>query len=209
MSTAFAPASAPAPRVDRRGWIGVAIGIVLILSAVLLLRHPYSTPSSVGAVPPGGSGAVARTASGDVPLRLTIGAIDVDARVEPVAVTDGQLGVPENGQVLGWWRDGAAPAASRGTVVLAGHVDTKADGPGALYRLETLEPGQVLSVATASGADSYRVVARQAYRKGRLPADIFSADGPARLAVITCGGAFDSATRTYAYNVVVYGVPLS
>jgi hypothetical protein len=129
--------------------------------------------------------------------------------VTPVSVTNGQLGVPEDGRVLGWWRDGAAPAARGGTVVLAGHVDTKADGPGALYRLETLDPGQTMSIATGSGPATYRVVARQAYRKGRLPADIFSADGPARLAVITCGGAFDHSTRTYAYNVVVYALPLS
>src|SRR3954470_8804731 len=117
---------APAPRLDRRGSIGIAIGLVLILSAVALLLDPYSTPSSVGAVPPGGSGTIGRTAPDDVPSRLTISGIDVDAAVEPVTVTDGQLGVPENGRVLGWWRDGAAPAAHRGTVVLAGHVDTKA-----------------------------------------------------------------------------------
>lgn len=207
MTSAFAPA--PTRPTNRGGWIGVAIGVVLLLSALVLLRHPYSTPSSVGSVPPGGSGGVGQTPSEDVPLRLTIGAIGVDAPVQPVAVTDGQLGVPENGRVLGWWRDGASPAAEQGTVVLAGHVDTAAEGPGALYRLETLGPGQELSVATASGSESYRVVARQAYRKGRLPVDIFSADGPPRLAVITCGGAFDHSTRTYAYNVVVYAVPLA
>jgi hypothetical protein len=188
-------------------WIGVAIGLVLVLAAVLLQVRGFTTPSSVGAVPAGGSGGFGRTSAGDVPDRLLIGAIAVDAPVRPVAISAGQLGVPADGRVLGWWRDGAAPAAGAGTVVLAGHVDTKADGPGALYRLETLVPGQGISVSSASGPAGYRVVARHAYRKGRLPADLFSADGPARLALVTCGGAFDRTTRTYAYNVVVYAVP--
>lgn len=198
----------PAPRTGTgTAWIGVAIGLVLVLSAVILQVQGFTTPSSVGDVPAGGSGGVGRTSADDVPHRLAIRTIGVDAPVVPVAIGAGELGVPEDGQLLGWWRDGAAPAAAVGTVVLAGHVDTKANGPGALYRLETLVPGDEISVGATSGPASYRVVARHAYRKGRLPADIFSADGPARLVLITCGGAFDHSTRTYAYNVVVYAAP--
>jgi hypothetical protein len=185
----------------------MAIGLVLVLSAVLLQARGFTTPSSVGTVPGGGSGVVGRTAAVDVPNRLRIGAIAVDAPVRAVSIIGGELIVPQNGQVLGWWRNGAAPAARAGTVVLAGHVDTRTDGPGALYRAETLVPGQEISVSSAAGPTGYRVVARHAYRKDRLPADLFSADGPARLALVTCGGAFDRATRTYAYNVVVYAVP--
>jgi hypothetical protein len=195
---------------DRATWIGMAIGLVLVLSAVTLQLHPsYSTPSSAGRVPAGGTGSGAvSTAPEDVPQRITVAGAGIDAAVVPVAVTAGQLEVPEDGRMLGWWGAGAAPARGQGTVVVAGHVDTVAQGPGALYRLETLVRGQQVSVSTPVGPVTYRVEARQAYRKGRLPPDIFSTDGSPRLALITCGGSFDAATRTYAYNVVVYAVPV-
>ncbi len=209
MSTSVVP---PAAHVDRRAVLGAVIGVVLILSAIVLLLHPYRLPSSVGVAPPGGTGAVGTatvdtTAPGDVPQRLAIASIRVDAPVVPVSVTAGQLAVPEDGQTIGWWRSGAAPAAGAGTVVLAGHVDTRGGGPGALYRLERLQPGQTAAVTSPAGTETYRVVARQVFRKGRLPADLFSADGPARLAVVTCGGSFDERTGTYDYNLVAYAVP--
>jgi hypothetical protein len=39
-------------------------------------------------------------------------------------------------------------------------------------------------------------------------ADIFTFSGPSRIAVITCGGAFDRATRSYTHNVVVLAEPV-
>jgi hypothetical protein len=142
------------------------------------------------------------------PRLVRIPAIDVVAESQPVGIEHGALQVPENGQLLGWWRDGAAPEDSEGTVVVAGHVDTRAHGAGALYRLETLKPGDTIAVATGAGEQDYRVEGRQAYRKDRLPGNLFSLDGPPRLALITCGGAFDRHIGSYEYNVVVYAVPV-
>lgn len=193
-------------------WVGMAIGVLLLLSALVLWQQPATAPSSAGSIPLGGSGSGSRSAGavGDdpalVPKRLQAEGGLVDASVLPVQVSSGELKVPEDARTVGWWRDGAAPGDERGTVVLAGHVDT-VQGPGALYRLETLEPGQRLAVESATGSRNYRVEARQAYRKDRLPDDIFTVEGAPRLAVITCGGAFDESTRTYEYNVVVYAVP--
>lgn len=204
MSTTVAP---PPANDIRLPVIGAAIGLVLILAALVLVLRPYRLPSSAGTAPPGGTGATGTTAPDDVPQRLTIASVRVDAPVVPVAVSSGELVVPKSGQQVGWWRNGAAPAAGAGTVVLAGHVDTKEGGPGALYRLERLQLGETAEVNTPSGVDTYRIVARQVYRKNRLPADIFSADGPARLAVITCGGSFDERTGSYDYNLVAYAVP--
>jgi hypothetical protein len=54
----------------------------------------------------------------------------------------------------------------------------------------------------------FRVVARRHYLKGELPRGyLFSPAGPARLALVTCGGAYDARTRSYAENTVVYAVP--
>jgi hypothetical protein len=186
----------------------VAIGLVLLLAALGLQLDPlFGTPDSVGRVPAGGSETtVGRAAPYEVPQTVSVAGSDINAPVLPVGVREGLLEVPDDGGVLGWWRDGAVPAARSGTVVIAGHVDTPS-GPGALYRLESVVPGQEITLGTALEPMTYRVEARQAYRKGRLPADLFTTDGPARLALVTCGGEFDRATGTYEYNVVVYAVP--
>ena len=145
---------------------------------------------------------------GDVPLRLHLVSAGTDAAVVAVGVArDGELGVPENPQQVGWWRDGAAPGSARGTVVIDGHVDTRTAGPGALYRLETLSPGDSITMDTTTGSRRYRVAARSVYRKSSLPAGLFAKAGSPRLALITCGGPFNYSTRSYEYNVVVYALP--
>jgi hypothetical protein len=51
------------------------------------------------------------------------------------------------------------------------------------------------------------VAAVRTYAKGDLPADVFDQAGAPRLVLISCGGPFDRARRSYRDNVVVYGVP--
>jgi sortase (surface protein transpeptidase) len=131
----------------------------------------------------------------------------VDAPVDPAGVRPGgELDVPADGERLGWWIGSAQPGAERGTVLIAGHVDTVDDGPGALYGLERLPMGSRVDVRTGDRTVAYQVVARRSYAKTRLPADLFRVDGPPRLALVTCGGAFRDGS--YDRNVVVYAEPV-
>jgi hypothetical protein len=57
------------------------------------------------------------------------------------------------------------------------------------------------------GRHPYRVTSRRAYPKSDLPAELFTATGRSHLVLVTCGGAFDEATRRYADNVVVVADP--
>jgi hypothetical protein len=43
--------------------------------------------------------------------------------------------------------------------------------------------------------------------KTRLPPSLFDTAGPPRLALVTCGGPFDSATGHYLDNIIVWAVP--
>ena len=43
--------------------------------------------------------------------------------------------------------------------------------------------------------------------KTELPAELFSRAGPPRIALITCGGAFNTTTRHYQDNVIVVAAP--
>jgi hypothetical protein len=140
------------------------------------------------------------------PTRITIAALRVTAAVDAVSVArDGSLDIPENPDRLGWWIGSAMPGARRGTVVLAGHVDTAADGRGVLFGLERLPMGARIDVRAGDEVIHYRAVARRSYVKRRLPADLFRTDTAPRLVLITCGGTF--VDGSYSHNVVVYAVP--
>jgi hypothetical protein len=164
--------------------------------AALWTGGPRATPPSPSPPPP------------RPPVRLHLPVLAVDAAVVPVDTdADGGLAIPADPAVVGWWRRGAAPGAPTGSVVLVGHVDTSAAGPGALFRAATLRPGDRVVLGTASGDLPYAVAAVRHYPKVALPAEVFGVDGTPRLVLVTCGGTFDRRTRHYSDNVVVYAVP--
>ncbi|MBS3941891.1 MAG: class F sortase [Actinobacteria bacterium] len=143
------------------------------------------------------------------PQRLRVPALDVSARVVPVALTaDGAMELPDDVSEVGWFSPGPVPGQS-GSAVLAGHVDSREQGRGALFDLPDLVPGDTVEVdAGEDGTTTWRVVGRAAYPKDTLPiAELFRRDGPARLVLITCGGEFDPATGHYDDNVVVVAEP--
>ncbi len=163
-------------------------------------------PSRPPTAPPGptrtGLGLPAPPAQVDLPT------LAVRATVQPVAVHDGVLGVPADAARLGWWAAGAPPGADQGTVTIDGHVDT-VSGPGSLFRLTSLRVGDPITVRTTHGqVVRYLVTGRRVYAKaGGLPADTFRTNGPPRLALITCGGPFDTNSHHYQDNIVVFASP--
>lgn len=141
-----------------------------------------------------------------VPVELHIEDQDITAPVVAVGTErDGSLELPKIDEV-GWWVGGATPNDQAGSVVLAGHVDDHT-GPGALYRLDQIQVGAVIDVRTQTTTSSYTVVSVHQYRKQKLPAELFRADGPRRLIVITCGGPFDYSAGHYRDNLVVTAEP--
>ncbi|MHB9861488.1 class F sortase [Streptomyces sp. YIM S03343] len=143
-----------------------------------------------------------------VPQRIDIPALGVQAPVVARGLdAQGAVQPPPFDQagVVGWYAAGTGPGAV-GPAVLVGHVDTETR-PAVFYRLSTMRPGQRVRVVRDDGkvaeftVDDVRVLARdrfdarQAYG-ARQP-------GRAELRLITCGGVFDRASRSYSANVVV------
>ena len=143
------------------------------------------------------------------PTRLAIPALGVQAPVVPISATAGVLEVPNDPAQVGWWSASALAGAASGSIVIDGHVDSAATGPGALFHLTDLTVGARVIIATATGDQRrYVVIGRRVYPKtGGLPADVFAADGPPRLVLITCGGPFDHAAGSYLDNIVVFATP--
>lgn len=144
------------------------------------------------------------------PVHLAQAAVGVDAPIVPTGVdpTDRTLDVPKNATTVVWWAAGARPGDPTGTSVLAAHVDY-GGREGVFFRLDELPVGAIVTVATSGGGSyRYRVVTRRHVAKPALADEnVFRADGPPRLALITCGGAFDPSTHSYRDNLIVLAVP--
>jgi hypothetical protein len=144
------------------------------------------------------------------PVRVIMPSTDIAAPLRSVGVApDGQMEIPPNPRVMGWYRFGAVPGErSGGSVVLAGHLDSKRFGLGPLARLRDMRPGDPVEVALADGTRrSYRVTRLERFDRQALPAFLFSRTGPDRLRVITCGGEYDADAGGYQQNLVVTAVP--
>lgn len=154
--------------------------------------------------------AAAPAAEPGVPVRVRAGAIGLDAPIDAVGLEDdGTMEIPDAVDRVGWYEPGVRPGQD-GSAVLAGHVDSRTEGQGALFELRRLEPGDVLHLTDDAGAvQRFDVVARTTHPRDELPIDeLFRWEGPRQLQIITCGGAFDPAAGGYADNVVITAVPV-
>jgi LPXTG-site transpeptidase (sortase) family protein len=140
------------------------------------------------------------------PRRVLIPGLGVSAPVVPVEAADDTLVPPSDPTRLGWWADGAAPGAQRGSALVAGH--TVHTGGGALDDLEELSRGDRVVVRTSRARVVYEVARVRVYDKGRLARDaeqVFSQDVPGRLVLVTCE---DWDGSRYLSNVVVVARPV-
>lgn len=144
-----------------------------------------------------------------VPASLELPARTLTAPVDSVGTDpSGGMVVPEQVRTVGWWAPGVLPGGPSGSAVIAGHVDSRSQGVGVLSVLPQLTEGEPVLVRDASGRTAaFRVAARREYGKYDLPREVFRRDGAPQLVLITCGGRFDPAARSYESNIVVYAVP--
>lgn len=142
------------------------------------------------------------------PTRVRVPALGLEAAVLPVGVGgDRQMQLPSDPRVLGWYRFGAGPGG-RGSVVLAGHVDSRRFGVGPLADLRGIAVGDRVEVATGSGSvRPYRVDSIETFDRQALPADVFARTGPERLRLVTCTGPYLPQAGGYQQNLVVTAVP--
>jgi len=136
------------------------------------------------------------------PTRVRVPSIGLDARVVPVGLQpDGQMEVPSATDV-GWYRLGPPPAAP-GSSVLAAHVDFGGER-GAFFDLRSVPVGAEVLVDGGGQTRRFVVSNREQVAKDAVALErYFTAEGPARLTLITCGGAFDRGTGHYLDNVIL------
>jgi LPXTG-site transpeptidase (sortase) family protein len=178
---------------------------------------PMASDSDPEVVSPGGQAprfveATAPTGAAERkrPVQVRLPSLGVDARVVPVGVAgSGEMQIPRDGDVVGWYRFGARPGDASGSAVLVGHRDTLDGGAGALFDLDDVAAGDLVLVTTRTGETlRYRVTALRSLPKQQLPAEqLFAREGRPRLTLITCGGAYLPEVGGYQDNLVVTATP--
>ena len=207
--------------IRRPAAIAFAAGLVVIVggtAGLLLTRHPTPAMRPVAAgvaalpaptgpiVAPPQSAAPAPVAS---PVSLTIPLIGVKTQVITLGLAQGgAMQVPSSTTVAGWYTGSPRPG-SIGSSIIVGHIDSTS-GPGVFYRLTELRSGDDVFVKRADGTTAeFRVTSIQTYLKDQFPTEkVYGPTPDAELRLITCGGAFDSATRHYLSNIVVYATEI-
>ena len=204
-----------ATRISRRlAAITVAAGLVVIVAGtggLLLTGHsaPVRRPVAAGAAAlPAPSGPIVASperAPSASPVSLTIPLIGVKTRLITLGLAaGGAMQVPSSTSVAGWYTRSPRPGAV-GSAIIVGHIDSQT-GPGVFYRLPELRPGDRIYVQRADRTTAkFRVTVVQTYPKDHFPTrTVYGPTPDAELRLITCGGAFDAATRHYLSNIVVY-----
>ena len=218
----------------RAAWAGLAaalaaLGATLLVTGALAQEHPPASPRDLGTIPAPGSLTPATTSPGhpgrgqgdaasstpvlprSLPVSIAIPAIGVHSHVIELGLgPNNTLQVPPLTQAgvqeTGWYDLGPTPGQV-GPAVIVGHVDSY-QGPGALYRLGALRPGDQIYVTRADGTVAiFRVDAVDQYSKVSFPTEqVYGPVSYAGLRVITCGGQFDYQTHHYLSNIVIYAV---
>ncbi|WP_326765502.1 class F sortase [Streptomyces sp. NBC_01591] len=195
-----------------KGWllvIAALAGVWLIRNGAdtqLVPPRPTAAQAFAGGPEPQPGSQVAEPLQPSAPVRIRIPSIRVDAPMLRLGLgPDGSLDVPPAGNrnVVGWYRDGTPPG-SRGSAIVAGHVDN-AQGRSVFYDLGVLQKGSTVEVVRQDGRTAvFSLDAIEVYENENFPDErVYGAASFASLRLITCGGGFSKKTG-YEGNVVAY-----
>jgi sortase (surface protein transpeptidase) len=190
------------------GFLGFSVTLAGISRAEADPRDPPAGPapddretaSSVSAPAP----QLESVRSGIPPVSLAIPKLGVGARTVGVGQDeDGAMSSPSNPDEVAWYAPGPGMGVG-GNVVFAGHVDW--GGRLRVFgRLSALDMGDAVLVVDADGNRYEYVVesSRWVRAEGAPVEEIFGQTDDPVITLITCGGAYNPATREYLDRLIV------
>lgn len=166
-----------------------------------------TVPGTVRTTAPAAPAQTAAALKPSPPVRIIIPSLRVDAPITRLGLAaDGSIQVPPlaDHNLAGWYDHSVMPGRA-GTSVILGHVDSYT-GISVFYTVRYLMAGQLVEVVRANGSTAtFAVDGVREVQKATFPAgDIYGNTRYPGLRLITCGGPFDSASRQYLDNIVVY-----
>jgi LPXTG-site transpeptidase (sortase) family protein len=192
------------------GLMASAIVVVLALQndenpppvTAVLPTQAIPTPTPI----PEPSPTIEPTVAPEIPIaRLVIPSIGVNAEVVTKGVTaDGVMEDPKGPWEVAWYNFSALPNRV-GNVVMAGHLDYVNVGAAVFYKLGSLKEGDEVVINLVNGETAtYKVTTVASYNASTAPVqEIVGPTSVETVTLITCGGAFNRATREYDSRVIV------
>lgn len=140
----------------------------------------------------------------NIPVRLVIPAIGIDAGVQFLGVTSqGTMEVPDNAVDVGWFGLGAKPG-EKGSAVMAGHFDGKNGEPGVFASIDKLKAGDKIYTEDKEGESAvFEVTGSRIYDPG-FAEEVFGLNNGVYLNLVTCDGVWDESKMSYSQRLVVF-----
>ena len=191
---------------------------LFVLAVGLVAAGCAAAPAATGGAAHPDVAAPPVTTAAPEPTRVRIPAIDADSTlIRTGMMPDGSPEVPDVHQPLqASWATWSPEPGQPGPAVLYGHVDGEIGGrkgqPGIFHRIDDLRPGDEVLV-DRENAPTARFVVDQivAFPKvelddpgGMATATVYGDTPGPELRLVTCGGAFDAAARSYRDQIVVF-----
>ena len=145
------------------------------------------------------------------PTEVTYPRLGLTVPVVPTGVTrDGQMEIPGDAAVAGWYRYGMTPSDGTGNTVIAAHNGSPDTPVGPFNELAGASIDDEVRVRDGKdGQRAYRVVKVEHLDKGGLDfAPYFSRTGAPSLVLVTCGGRWLPEENTYSENVIMVADPV-
>lgn len=143
------------------------------------------------------------------PVELRISSIGATSSLVPLGLNaDQTISVPPVSRPMqaSWYKFGPPPGAA-GPAVVLGHVNGNGQ-PGIFARLHETKPGDEVTVSRADGSTAIFTITRlEQLSKDGFPTEAIYGDLPgntSELRLITCGGSFDPAARSYRDNIIAF-----
>jgi hypothetical protein len=162
------------------------------------------TPTPVAPARPAASQV---TPEGPRQIRLPDGTV---LRVRAVGTRpDGELAVPDDVTVAGWWRGGARIGDPFGATLVAGHVDSRSQGLGPYAALLSARAGERVVLRGRNLRQDFTVRSLRLVPQAPLGRQrwIHSAGGGRRLVLVTCAPPYVRSRGGYQNLAVVTAAP--
>jgi LPXTG-site transpeptidase (sortase) family protein len=143
------------------------------------------------------------------PRELIINSLGIDANIVPVGtVKNNMLDAPKTAWDAGWYDQSALPGANTGALLIDGHVNDALNTPGIFFSLRTLKTNDEIKIERGDRQlFAYRVVLVEQMPAAQVDmGKLLRSITPEKegLNLITCGGTYSKAQKTYDDRILVY-----
>lgn len=143
------------------------------------------------------------------PARLSVPSLNIDAKVQDVGINaKGAIGIPTNFTDVAWYKHSTIPGMN-GNAVIDGHVDNGLALAGVFKHLSNVKVGDDIYITTESGTKVHFIVKNvnsYNYKDISMETILNGSNDGAYLWLITCGGTWVPAQKTYDQRIVVGAV---